>query len=340
MVLLEAIRESNSRIVLELPQKLVAVFVGATSGIGETTLKEFVKSAREPRVYFVGQSEKAAARIKAGLTQLNPQGDYTFVQADTSLIKNVDQVCNDIKARETAINVLFMSTGTLVTGTKTSEGLHFFTSLTYYSRMRFIINLLPLLKRATALRRVVTVFAGTKEGPIQAHDFPGFDIGMVAGRGHFSSMITLALEDLAKRAPNVSFIQNYPGFVKTGLARGAKGPAMAAAIAISKVIGVFLNIPFEEVGQREVFFLTSARFPPGDETSLGSGVSLAKGTQVAPGTDGKLGSGVYSIDYQGESGGDKVNELLAKLRKDGLQEQVWKHTEQTFVDVTGTASLD
>jgi len=115
---------------------------------------------------------------------------------------------------------------------------------------------------------------------------------------------------------------------------------MAAAIAISKVIGAFLNIPFEEVGQREVFFLTSARFLPGDKASLGSGVSLAKGTQVAPGTDGKLGCGVYSIDYQGENGGAKVNELLAKLRKDGLQEQVWKHTEQTFVDVTGTASLD
>jgi NAD(P)-dependent dehydrogenase (short-subunit alcohol dehydrogenase family) len=262
MVSLEAIRKSNSRIASQLPPKLVAVFVGATSGIGETTLKEFVKIAREPRVYFVGQSEKAATRIKAELSQLNPQGDYTFVQADTSLLKNVDQVCSEIRACETAINILFLSSGTLVTGTKTSEDLHFYTSLTYYSRMRFIVNLLPLLKRATALRRVVTVLAGTKEGPIQTHDFPGFDIGMVAGRDHFSSMITLELEALAKGAPSVSFIQNYPGFVKTGLDRGAKGPAMAAVIAISKVIGVFLNIPFEEAGQREIFFLTSARFPP------------------------------------------------------------------------------
>ncbi|OTA52901.1 hypothetical protein K449DRAFT_440375 [Hypoxylon sp. EC38] len=62
MVSLEAIRNSNSRVAAELPVGLVAAFVGATSGIGEAGLEQFVKYARTPRVYFIGESNKAAAR--------------------------------------------------------------------------------------------------------------------------------------------------------------------------------------------------------------------------------------------------------------------------------------
>lgn len=68
---------------------------------------------------------------------------------------------------ETAINIFFIGTGAPVCGTKTREGLHCFASLTYYSRVRFIVNPLPLLKRATVLRRLVTVFTGSKKDPFK-----------------------------------------------------------------------------------------------------------------------------------------------------------------------------
>lgn len=42
---------------------------------------------------------------------LNPQGEYTFVKADVSLIRVVDEVCEQIKAKEKAINILFLSAG-------------------------------------------------------------------------------------------------------------------------------------------------------------------------------------------------------------------------------------
>jgi hypothetical protein len=53
MVSLSNIQTSNTGIASILPG-LVAVFVGATSGIGETTLRQCAKHARQPRVYFVG----------------------------------------------------------------------------------------------------------------------------------------------------------------------------------------------------------------------------------------------------------------------------------------------
>lgn len=116
MVQLQAVLDSNSRIATELPSGLVAVFVGATSGIGEAALKAFAKHASQPIVYFVGRSQQAADRITAECKARNADGKYIFIKADTSLIRNVDAVCQEIQRQEKAVNLLFMSTGTLVSG--------------------------------------------------------------------------------------------------------------------------------------------------------------------------------------------------------------------------------
>jgi NADP-dependent 3-hydroxy acid dehydrogenase YdfG len=120
MVSLSEVQSSNSRIASALPAGLVAVFVGATSGIGETTLKQFAKHARQPRVYFVGRSQEAGDCITAECKALNSEGEYVFVKADTSLIRTVDDVCRDIKTKEKSVNLLFLSTGTLISQTSMS----------------------------------------------------------------------------------------------------------------------------------------------------------------------------------------------------------------------------
>lgn len=111
MVALSDVQSSNSSISSTLPADLVAVFVGATSGIGEISLKHFAKHARQPRVYLVGRSQDAGDRIAVECKALNPQGEYIFVKANVSLIRVVDEVCEEIKAKEKAINILFLSAG-------------------------------------------------------------------------------------------------------------------------------------------------------------------------------------------------------------------------------------
>jgi NAD(P)-dependent dehydrogenase (short-subunit alcohol dehydrogenase family) len=120
MVALPEVQSSNSRIASALPPGLVAVFVGGTNGIGETTLKQFAKHARKPRVYFIGRSQEAGDRIAAECKALNSDGEYIFVKADTSLIRNVDDICRDIEANEKSVNLLFLSTGSLIVGTSMS----------------------------------------------------------------------------------------------------------------------------------------------------------------------------------------------------------------------------
>lgn len=114
MVALADVQSSNARIASALPPGLVAVFVGATSGVGETTLKQFAKHTRRPRVYFVGRSQEAGDRIAAECEALNGEGEYVFIKADASLIRTVDDVCRDIKGKEKAVNLLFLSTGSLI----------------------------------------------------------------------------------------------------------------------------------------------------------------------------------------------------------------------------------
>jgi len=66
---------------------------------------------------------------------------------------------------------------------------------------------------------------------------------------------------------------------------------------------------------------------------------LAEGEKVATGTDGKVGSGVYSVDPNGESYGLKTEEAMATLRKNGAVEKVWADLETEWKRITGVAAV-
>ncbi|KAF7561735.1 hypothetical protein G7046_g2394 [Stylonectria norvegica] len=333
MVALEDIRSSNSLIGTALRAGLVAVFAGATSGIGETSLKEFAKTSSRPRIYFIGRSNESGSRILKELQELNPGGEDIYKSVDVSQLCSVDSACHEIKDEETAINLLFLNT---------DEGLNYPVAVSYYARLRFIINFLPLLQNATDLKRVVTVLAGTKEGVINMSNFQGRNGSMLALRGHFSSMMTFALEAIAEKAPRVSFIHVYPGFVKTNYGNDVKGPIVAilraAFNAAYPLIGPLMATPINETGECHVFFATSARFPAGEQSGI-DGVPTPKGIVVARGTNGNRGSGVYSIGNDGETARPKVEQLLGEMREHGTVQKVWLQIEEDFVRITGAPSI-
>lgn len=214
----------------------------------------------------------------------------------------------------------------------TSEKLHFAMALAHYSRARFIANLLPLIQRATSLRRVVSVFAGTKEGKVDNSDIQGLKIPMTSARGHTASLITLTMAHFAEQAPTVSFVHDFPGAVKSNIGRGTTGIIWVIGL-ILKVIGPLVYIPEEEVGERQLFHATNGKYPA--QSQVVSLVPLPAGVSVAKGIDGKPGSGVYTVDHFGEEGGDAVVQFLTDLRKDGMVEKAWGDTVQEFMRITG-----
>lgn len=76
MVALDRIQRSNSKVAEVFQDGLVAVFAGATAGIGETSLREFARHASKPRIYVLGRSKEACDRLDAELKTINPGGTY------------------------------------------------------------------------------------------------------------------------------------------------------------------------------------------------------------------------------------------------------------------------
>jgi hypothetical protein len=214
------------------------------------------------------------------------------------------------------------------------------TALVHYSRIRFVVNLLPLLQSATSLRRVINVFTAGKEGPLDTNDIQAWKVPVRSITSHASSLATVSFEALAKKAPDVSFVHGFPGFVKTNLARRGQGPLVFVLAQVFKVTGLFHTyIPNTECGERHVFLMTSAKYPAKSPVNGTSGVALADGIEIARGTDGKIGSGVYSVDENGESYGFKTEDMMAALRKEGALEKVWEDLETEWKRITGLTAV-
>lgn len=154
-------------------------------------------------------------------------------------------------------------------------------------------------------------------------DYEGWKFGRMALMGHEASITTLALESHHKTAPEVSFVHNFPGALESGIARGSIGGLMRVLKTIWAILGPLVHIPLVEAGNRHLFLCTSARFSAGPQDTT-AGVRI-KGLALAKGTDSQIGSGVYSIDANGESA--KVEKLLAQFRSQGMVEQVWEKIE-------------
>ncbi|KAF7719301.1 Uncharacterized protein PECH_004762 [Penicillium ucsense] len=344
MVNLSTVQASNA----SLPKTLfpsdgpVGVFVGATNGIGRASLLAFAKYTQQPRLYFIGRSQTAADEVLGQLKDVNPGGQYEFIKADASLLRNVDQICQSIQAKETRLDILFQSQGTLDFSSETSEKLPLIMALGYYSKMRFIANLLPLLQRSST-PRVVVVLAGTKEGPVNPNDIPGKKVKPWQARGHLCSMMTLTMERFAQSAPGVSFVHSYPGFVRTSLDQSIKGVTGVIMRSIFPIVNMFATrnwISLEETGDRHVFLSTAPRYAAKERSAgLSSEGGRVDGPQAVVASNGEIGAGVYTVDEYCESGDASVQQVLQKLRENRTDQKIWEHLNDVFKRATGKSSI-
>nr|AEN14454.1 conserved hypothetical protein [Lentinula edodes] len=329
MVTLSSIHTSNALISTHLPPHLVCVFLGGTSGIGESTLKALVSHAVQPKIYFVGRNKASAERIIEECKGLGPEvyaggAEVIWLKADLSKMKAVEEVL-------------------------TPEGLHAFLATAYYDRTLLIAHLTPLLLNASAsdsLARVVSVGCGCDEGIIYPTDFSALKIPFSAIRGHFGTLTTLTLEALAQNivdaSAGVTFIHANPGLVRTPYQdrmTGWFGVFARTLMWVKKMTGEAIGI--EESGERHLHLLTSARYAPG-------GVPIKDGTLPAIRTNGlRAGdtqandldnarnskpndvihrttmNAVYSLDKNGEPAGQNIVNLLKKYREEGMIDKIW-----------------
>ncbi len=64
-------------------------------------------------MYVVGRGEAKLSKIIGELERINPQGSYTSIKSEISLLKNVDAACEDLKGKEKGLDLLVMCPGYL-----------------------------------------------------------------------------------------------------------------------------------------------------------------------------------------------------------------------------------
>ena len=190
-------------------------------------------------------------------------------------------------------------------------------ALSYYCRMRFISNLLPLLSKS-ASPRVVTILGAGLEAKINTDDLElssESTYSMVNAMDHSGTMTSLALSELAKANPGVIFIHKYPGLVNTGLFDGI----LAAWTGVWAIIGTALRytiLPIsglfrtsvDQAGERALYDATSEKF------------------KVA---------GFYRLDQKDEPAKDVP--VLSQYLEEGMGQKVWENTVGVFEKVLSRA---
>ncbi|TPX09933.1 uncharacterized protein E0L32_008955 [Thyridium curvatum] len=264
--------EASNALINDATAPRVSVFAGATSGVGQLTVRALVATGASVRIYLVGRRSAAAraAALIAELEAANPRAEIVWTEAEISLLAEVRRVCELISSKEPRVDLLFLSAGYAPFGrrTETAEGLEVCQSLEYYSRLLFVLRLLPALRAAEA-PRVISVLGGGFEtaNGIDVDDIdlqrPG-NFSAVKAQSQYVNLNSAALDKVAADNPHVTFIHASPGWVNTGnVHRGDVDPnslwAWFVYLFLNPLIRL-LAMSDEVSGQRQLFNCTSAKF--------------------------------------------------------------------------------
>lgn len=303
------------------------------------------------------RSQDKADSLCKELEDLNPGSQAIFIKKDISILRNVDEVCEELQRREKKINILFLSAGYMsLSGRKgkslyvpltsrsadtsqkeTPEGLDHKMAVNYYSRMRFTMNLMPELSVAgknKELSRVLTVLAAGSEADI---DLDNMDLKrnytLHACLSHCVMMTDFMMEELAKRYPQTSFSHSYPGTVKSGITNQLTGPIRLGVKVLYSVMTPWI-LNFRESGERHLFQITSSMYKARDGSA---GIPLNGGLDIAVGMDGNKGSGAYLLDWDGRPAGDVA--ILRRYRDQNAGPRIWEHTMTALKRAAGNKRM-
>ncbi|KFA55640.1 Sat2 [Stachybotrys chartarum IBT 40293] len=336
--------------VAELPQgsPIVAAVAGGTTGIGSYLAKAlattFASHGSKLRVYIVGRNAGRAKTVISECQKISPGSDWRFIHAtDLALISEVDKSSAEIIKQETEapfhgelarLDLLYMTHAIPILGHKrtTEEGLDALESTIYYSRIRFILQLLPLLTASPRVAHVISVYAGGMENGVKPDEEP---IGFVPAEiYHFNTvrkyttfMKTFVFEELAeKHAERLSLIHIYPGLVD--------GPGFTqmprwfrVLFTLMKPLTSLYMTRSEDCGMVMAYLATS-RF-----SAKGSGQDAPTSTDtLAPKSSlGVVGGGAYSLGQRADSQTPQI--MFEKSRKPDTSKKAWDHTIRTLDDI-------
>ncbi|KAF4414914.1 short-chain dehydrogenase [Fusarium acutatum] len=336
MSLLAQIRASNAQLT-EATTPRTAVFIGATDGIGKRALAELVSHGFPLKAYIIGRDQARDQSLLAELYTTNNQVELVYLEGQISLMSEVIRLTSYILEKEKEIDLLFHSAGflPLLGRQETDEGLELSTAVAYFSRLAFILRLLPRLQAAVKSGhkqfspRIISILAaGNESVDLFLNDLslkePGhFSVPIYAR--HVATMVTLAMKHLAEEPgnENIVFIHAHPGRVSTDLVRkswGDRWDGSAPLAAAPSAMPLSQWTP-EEAGEKALYLMTSAEYG-------GKGVNVMEGRSPGLTVTSQSGGSLFSVNDVMKT--LQQDTLLAGLEAMGAPNAIWDYSVKTL----------
>jgi hypothetical protein len=203
----------------------------------------------------------------------------------------------------------------------------------YYSRMRIITTLLPLLLSSMLPSpTIVSVYAAGSESKFHPSDLSLRNLSLYSytqARSHMVYMHTLFFEELqARNEGKLTLVHVFPGLVAHEGFKSKELPTWFRWLfwgVVMPVFGRLITVRHEESGERMIGLASGMYWPAiaKDGKSDGSGV----GEKIS-GTNGERGSGVYSLNWDGER--KFPDDKYKGFEREELRKKVWEHTMGAF----------
>ena len=323
MVLIKNIQEANRS---RSSKPKTAVFVGATSGIGLGGIEALLKSTKGSTVFIIGRSKSKFATSLSRLRSIDPKATITFLEAQVSLLQDIDRVCRTVSDITESLDILWLSQGGLGLRENlgcTGEGLPSDFAVSYYGRILFMRQLAPLLGRS-ADGRVLSILSAGFEGPVSVSD-PCLMIddnyaatGFWGAQKQGVTMQSMAMLRLASQHPKVTFIHTNPGPVSTEVHAKWSNSFTGVWTPVAWLIKFVMMPLFSLVGYTSEQAGEIGLFEVLDESFSRS-----------------AGTNFYRLDDKAEDVGKAGLALLDRYREDLTEEQVWEHTAGVFDRILG-----
>ena len=216
------------------------VVTGGTSGIGQAGAEKLAEMGG--RILLIARDKEKAAATLEVLKQRNPDAAHGAYYADLSLVSEMKRVATEIMTKESRIDILVNNAGAVFLHRNlTSEGFEKTFAINHLSYFVLSLALLPLLRKSSNARIVMTASDAHKWGKADFDNLQGEKEYRGMGAYGTSKLCNILFtRELGRRLSGSGITANcfHPGFVDSNIGYSEAKGLMKPILRLMKLFSI------------------------------------------------------------------------------------------------------